>query len=90
MTTMAAKFQIPRNNGSVVLGFSLLVVLSQLAERALSQCNWILSAPGVRTAAVTPLCHMLVNCMPVGGWAAGFCPWASLSVAVVRLLCGAL
>jgi hypothetical protein len=44
----------------------------------------------VRTAAVTPLCHMLVNCMPVGGWAAGFCPWASLSVAVVRLLCGAL
>jgi hypothetical protein len=90
MTTMAAKLQSPRNNGSVVLGFSLLVVFSQFAERTLSQYNWILSAPGVRIVAVAPLCHLLVNWMPAGGWPAGFCPWAGLSGAMVRLLCGAL
>ena len=93
MAALAARFQNPRNNGSVVLGFSLLVLFSQLAARVLSQYSWIWSASGDQVARALPiasLCHVLVSWTPVGGSLAGFCPWVSLFAAAVRVLSGAL
>ena len=92
MAAITARFRNPRNNGSVLLGFSLLVVFSQLAARALSQCTWIWSASGgrvVRALPVGSLCHVLVSWTPAIGPLAGFCPWVSLFAAAVRVLSGA-
>jgi len=93
MAAIAPRFQNPRGNGSVLLGFSLLVLFSQLAARALSQYRWIRSASGDQLLGALPiasLCHMLVSWTPVGGALAGFCPWVSLFAAAVRVLSGAL
>lgn len=93
MTTKLARFQGPRNSGSMAVGFSLLIVFSQLALHGLSQYCWILPASGeqvVRLVPATSICQLLVNGTPVGGGLAGLCPWVGLLGAAVRLLCGAL
>jgi hypothetical protein len=93
MAAFAARFQNPRKSGSVLLGFSLLVLFSQLAARVLSQYSWIWSASGDQVVGGLPvasLCHVLVSWTPVGESLAGFCPWVSLFTAAVRVLSRAL
>jgi len=61
----------------LLVGFGLLVALSQLAARTLVQSGCFFSLSGeqlVRALPVAPLCEMLACRTPVGGQLAVFCP----------------
>jgi len=93
MATIAVKSQNPRNNGTILAGFSVLAVFSQLAVRTLSEssCFFHDSAEQVvRALPVTSICEMLACWLPGGGQLVAWCPWMNLAESAIRLLCRAL
>jgi hypothetical protein len=93
MTTIAVRFQNPRNNGTILVGFSLLAAFSQLAAQTLSQSSWLFDLSGeqvVRALPVTSICEMLLCWLPAGGQLLNGCPWMNIVGTALRLLCQAL
>ena len=78
MATMAENFQNPRNHGSMVARFGLLVVFSELLARSVLPCNLLFSALAdhfVRALPVGSLFEILICQLPVGAHLVGLCPW---------------
>jgi hypothetical protein len=93
MSTITARFQNPRNNGTALVGFCLLVVCSPLAVRTVSQSNQLFGVSGeqvVRALPVTSICEVLVRWLPAGWQLLAWCYRMNLVGAAVRLLCRVL
>jgi hypothetical protein len=93
MSTIGARFQNPRNHGTALEGFCLLLEFSPLAVRTLSQGNQLFGVSGEPVGGalpVTSICGVLVRWLPADGRVLAWCYRMDLVGAAVRLLCRAL
>jgi len=87
MSTIAARFQNPRNNRTTLVGFCLLVAFSPLVLRTLFG---VLGKQVVRALPATSICDVLVRWLPAGWQLLAWVYRMNLVGAAVRLLCRAL
>ena len=90
MTTVATRFQNPRNHRAMVAGFGLLVVFSEWAARTVLPGNLLFSPLAdqfVQALPVGSLCEILVCQLPVGAHLVGLCPWLGFLETAARAVC---
>jgi len=93
MSTIATRFQNPRNNGTTLVGFWLLVAFAELALRTPLSGNRLFGVSGeqlVRALPVASIGEVLVRWLPAGWQLLAWCYRMNLVGAAVRLLCRAL